>query len=74
MVTVILNEPKFICLLIVNWFQVLLSDPTSSVCTQLKGFKYSNWLDSSIWPIDGTSTSTTPPQIKVVLGVMAMKG
>ena len=46
-------------------FQVLLSNTNSSsqhysfVCTQLNGFKYSKWLNSSIWCIDGTQTGTT---------------
>ena len=29
------------------------------VCTQLNGFKYSKWLNSFFWPIDGTLTGTT---------------
>ena len=28
---------------------------------QSKGFKYSKWLNSSIWPIDGILTGTTTP-------------
>ena len=31
-----LNEPEFICLHIVKWFQVLLF----IICAQLNGFKY----------------------------------
>ena len=27
----------------------------------LNGFKYSKWLNNSIWPIDGTQTGTTTP-------------
>ena len=34
---------------------------SSFVCTQLNGFKYSKWLNISIWPIDGTLTDTTAP-------------
>ena len=33
----------------------------SFVCTQLNGFKYSKWLNSAIWPIDGTLTGTNAP-------------
>ena len=32
---------------------------SSFVCIQFNGFKYSKWLNSSIWPIDGTVTGTT---------------
>ena len=48
-----------------KWFQVLLSNTNSSiqlysyVCTQLNGFKYSKWLNSPTWPIDGILISTT---------------
>ena len=48
-------------------FQMLLCYPNnyiqheSFVCTQLNSFKYSKWLNSCIWPIDGTLTSTTTP-------------
>ena len=38
----------------------------SFVCTQLNGFKYSKWLNSSIWPIDGNLTGTkTPGQSRI---------
>ena len=49
----------------VKLFQVLLSNTNNSiqhysfVCTQLNGFKYSKWLNSSIWPIDGALTGTS---------------
>ena len=33
----------------------------SIVCTQLNGFSYSRWLNSSNWPIDGTLTGTKTP-------------
>ena len=29
------------------------------MCTQLNDFKCSKWLNSSIWPLDGTLTGTT---------------
>ena len=31
------------------------------MCTQLNGFKYSKWVNSFIWSIDGTLTGTTTP-------------
>ena len=34
-----LNEPEFICLHTVKWFQVLLSNTDSFIYTQLNGFK-----------------------------------
>ena len=36
----ILNKPEFSCLYTVKWFQVLLSNTDSFICTQLNGFKY----------------------------------
>ena len=33
-----LNKPEVICLHIVKWFQVLLSNTVSFICTQLNGF------------------------------------
>ena len=59
----------------VKWFQVLLSNTNSFICTQLKGFKYCfstliilfnithpiKCLNSSSWPIDETLTGTTTP-------------
>ena len=49
----------------VKWFQVLLSNTNNSfwyqpfVYPQLNDFKYSKWLNNSIWPIDRTLTGTT---------------
>ena len=34
---------------------------SSIVCTQLNGYKFSKWLNISIWPIDKTQTGTTTP-------------
>ena len=34
---------------------------SSFVCTQLNSFKFSEWLNLSIWPIDNTLTGTTTP-------------
>ena len=34
---------------------------SSFVCTQLNGFNYDKWLNSSIWPINGNLTDTTTP-------------
>ena len=31
------------------------------VCTQLTGFKYNRWFDSSIWPTGGTLTAAAIP-------------
>ena len=45
----------------------------SFVCTQLNGFKSSKWLNSSVWPIDGTLTGTTTPG-QSEQGVILMKG
>ena len=39
----------------VRWFNT-----NNSICVQLNNFKYSKWLNSSIWPIDRTLTGTTP--------------
>ena len=47
------------CLRKVEWFQPLLFNTNSSICIQLKGFKYSKWLNSSIWPTDRIQTGTT---------------
>ena len=69
--TLFLNKPEIICLHKDKWFQVLLSNinnliqDKTFVCTQLNGFKYDKWLNSSIWPIYGTLR---------IMGVMAMKG
>ena len=43
------------------------------ICTQLNGLKTSNWLNSSIWPINGSYQALQFP-IWVDLGIMAMKG
>ena len=50
-----LNESELICLHSIIWFEVYLF----IVGTQLNSFKYSTWLNSSIWTIDGTQTGTT---------------
>ena len=48
-------------------FQVLLFNTNNTiwyksfVCTQFNRFKYSKWLSSLIWSIDGTITGTTTP-------------
>ena len=61
-----LNGLRYCCCLhTVNWLQVLLPNTNNSiqhysfVDTQLNGFQYSKWLNSYIWPIDWTLTSTT---------------
>ena len=40
-----------------------ITNTNNFICTQLSGFKnrfkYSKWLNSSIWPIDGSLTGTT---------------
>ena len=47
-----------------GWFQVSLCTTNRSikyqsfVCSQLNGFKYSKWLNSSMWSTDGTLTDT----------------
>ena len=51
----------------VKLFQILLfntnnsSQHSSFVCTQLNGFKYTKWLDISIWPVDETLRGTATP-------------
>ena len=57
----ILNKPELICLHIVQWFQVLLSNTNSFFSIQLNGLKYNKSLNSSIWPIDGTLRDITSP-------------
>ena len=42
------------------------------ICAQLNGFKYSIWLNSTIWPINRTQKVLTL-QVRVDLGVMIMK-
>ena len=40
---------------------IFLDSQSSFVCIRLNGCKYSKWLNSSIWPIDGTLTGITTP-------------
>ena len=56
LVTLFLNEPEFICLNTVKWFQVLLFNTYNFIQLIL-----SKRLNSSTWPINGTLTSTTNP-------------
>ena len=39
----------------------MLSSIADTICTQLNSFKKSNWLNSSVWLIDGTLTVTKTP-------------
>ena len=39
----------------------IVARSNSSIWTQLKGFKYTKWLNSSIWSIDETLIATTTP-------------
>ena len=36
----ILNKPEVICLHIIKWFELLLSNTNSFICTHLNAFKY----------------------------------
>ena len=47
------------CCFMESCLQYLFNTACSNLCSQVNGFEYTKWLNSSIWPIDGTLTVTT---------------